>query len=80
MTINSMNTESIAQGKGVLVPPVNVDPAKVKTFKTADAFYNWLGERYHAKEREVWIKIHKVASGLKSIAPKQAIDAVLCWG
>jgi uncharacterized protein YdeI (YjbR/CyaY-like superfamily) len=28
----------------------------------------------------VWIKIHKVGSGLPSITPKQAIDAELCWG
>jgi uncharacterized protein YdeI (YjbR/CyaY-like superfamily) len=28
----------------------------------------------------VWIKIHKVGSGLPSITPKQAIDVVLCWG
>lgn len=58
---------------------INVDPAKVKTFKTEGAFYNWLA-RNHAKEREIWIKIHKVGSGLKSITPKGAIDAVLCWG
>ena len=39
MTINSMNTESIAPGKGVLMPPVKVDPAKVKAFENAIAFY-----------------------------------------
>lgn len=58
---------------------IKVDPAKVKTFKTGDAFYNWLAKN-HAKEQEVWIKIHKVGSGLSSITPKEAIDAVLCWG
>jgi uncharacterized protein YdeI (YjbR/CyaY-like superfamily) len=61
------------------MPEIQVDPAKVKTFKTGDAFYAWLSKN-HAKEREVWIKIHKVGSGLKSITPKEAIDAVLCWG
>lgn len=59
--------------------PIIVDPAKVKTFKTGDAFYAWLAKN-HAKEQELWIKIHKVSSGLKSITPKEAIDAVLCWG
>lgn len=58
---------------------INVDPAKVKAFKTGDAFYTWLAKN-HAKEREIWIKIHKGGSGLKSITPKEAIDAVLCWG
>jgi uncharacterized protein YdeI (YjbR/CyaY-like superfamily) len=28
----------------------------------------------------VWIKIHKVRSGKRSITPAEAIDVVLCWG
>lgn len=56
-----------------------VDPARVHEFAVGDAFYCWLA-RHHDKEREVWIKIHKVASGLPSITPAQAIDAALCWG
>jgi uncharacterized protein YdeI (YjbR/CyaY-like superfamily) len=59
--------------------PVEVNRAKVREFKTLDDFYNWLG-KHHDKEREVWIKIHKVGSGLESITPKEAIDAALCWG
>lgn len=58
---------------------VKVDPAKVRTFPTAASFYKWLG-KHHDKTDEIWIKIHKVGSGLKSIAPKEAIDVVLCWG
>jgi len=61
------------------VAPIVVDSAKVKAFKTADAFYAWLAKN-HAKERELWVKIHKVSSGLKSITPTEAIDVVLCWG
>jgi uncharacterized protein YdeI (YjbR/CyaY-like superfamily) len=59
--------------------PFKVDPKKVHEFKTADAFYKWLAKN-HAKEDEVWIKTHKKGSGLKSITPVEAIDAVLCWG
>jgi len=59
--------------------PVVVDPAKVRPFKDAASFYNWLAKQ-HDKADEVWIKIHKVDSGLKSITPKEAIDVVLCWG
>jgi uncharacterized protein YdeI (YjbR/CyaY-like superfamily) len=59
--------------------PVKVDPAKVHEFKTATSFYKWLGG-HHDKADEVWIKIHKVGSGLKSVTPKEAIDVVLCWG
>lgn len=58
---------------------VKIDPKKVRTFKDAVTFYNWLAKR-HDKDGEVWIKIHKVDSGLKSITPKEAIDVVLCWG
>ena len=59
--------------------PVIVDPAKVRSFKDAGSFYKWLA-RHHDKETELWIKVHKVGSGLKSITPKEAIDVVLCWG
>ncbi|TIQ23299.1 MAG: hypothetical protein E5X61_25820 [Mesorhizobium sp.] len=59
--------------------PVKVDPAKVREFRGAESFYTWLG-KHHDTETEVWIKIHKVDSGLPSITPKQAIDVVLCWG
>ena len=59
--------------------PVKVDPGKVRTFKDAESFYKWLG-KHHDKRDEIWIKIHKVGSGLRSITPKEAIDVVLCWG
>ena len=59
--------------------PIIVDPDHVQEFEDAPAFYRWLG-RHHDCEDEVWIKIHKVASGLPSITPKEAIDVVLCWG
>lgn len=59
--------------------PVKVDPNKVREFKDAERFYKWLG-KHHDKEPELWIKIHKLDSGLTSITPKEAIDVVLCWG
>lgn len=59
--------------------PVHVDPAKVFEFEDADGFHRWLGA-HHDSADEVWIRIHKVGSGLKSITPKEAIDVVLCWG
>ena len=61
------------------MPPTKINPDKVRPFKDADSFYKWLG-KHHDKEDEIWIKIHKVNSGLKSITPKEAIDVVLCWG
>ncbi|MBP2234239.1 uncharacterized protein YdeI (YjbR/CyaY-like superfamily) [Sinorhizobium kostiense] len=59
--------------------PVYVNPEKVRTFEDGESFYAWLAE-HHGEEDEVWIKIHKVGSGLRSITPKEAIDVVLCWG
>ncbi len=61
------------------MPPVKVDPAKVKTFQSAAAFHRWLSVHHH-KEGEVWVRIFKVGTGLKSITPKEAIDVCLCWG
>jgi uncharacterized protein YdeI (YjbR/CyaY-like superfamily) len=58
---------------------VSVDPAKVHEFADEQSFYDWLAKN-HDKESEVWVKLHKVGSGLPSITPKQAIDVVLCWG
>jgi uncharacterized protein YdeI (YjbR/CyaY-like superfamily) len=59
--------------------PVTVDPSRVHEFPDAASFYAWPGE-HHASEPEVWIRIHKRASGLPTITPKQAIDVALCWG
>lgn len=59
--------------------PVKVDPDKVREFEDPASFYAWLA-RHRGTESEVWIKVHKVDSGLKSITPKQAIDVVLCFG
>ncbi len=59
--------------------PVKVDPDKVHAFRDAESFDRWLG-KHHDKADEVWIKMHKVGSGLPSITAKEAIDVVLCWG
>ena len=61
------------------MPPVRVDPEKVREFATEAGFWKWLA-RHHDTESEVWIKILKAGSGLRSITPKEAIDVVLCWG
>jgi len=55
------------------------DPRRIKSFKNAAAFERWLETR-HDREPELWIKIHKRASGLASVTPAQALDVVLCWG
>ena len=59
--------------------PVKINPDNIRAFKDAGSFHKWLG-KHHDKEEEIWIKIHKLDSGIKSINPKEAIDVVLCWG
>jgi uncharacterized protein YdeI (YjbR/CyaY-like superfamily) len=56
-----------------------INPDNIRAFRDADSFYRWLS-KHHDKQTEIWIKIHKVDSGFKSITPKEAIDVVLCWG
>ena len=59
--------------------PVTIDPGKIHEFDNSTSFYKWLAKN-HAKQDEVWIKVHKVSSGLKSITSVEAIDVYLCWG
>ena len=61
------------------MPTVRVDPTKVLPFEDERSFYEWLGKHWD-KESEVWVRIYKVKSGIRSITPTQAIDVVLCWG
>lgn len=61
------------------MPAVKVDPTKVREFVDFAAFYERLREN-HATADEVWVKMHKVGSGLPSVTQKEAIDAALCWG
>lgn len=55
------------------------DPDEMLTFADADGFHAWLA-RHHASETQIWLKLHKKASGLPSITAKEAIDVALCWG
>jgi uncharacterized protein YdeI (YjbR/CyaY-like superfamily) len=55
------------------------DPRRIRSFASEAAFERWLAA-HHASEPEIWIKIHKKASGLKTVTPQQALDVCLCWG
>lgn len=59
--------------------PVIVDPRKVRNFRTAAAFERWLAT-HHATETELWLQIHKKASGLPTVTYAEALDVALCWG
>jgi len=50
-----------------------------KTFATPKALETWM-RRHHARAPELWIKIHKKDSGLRSVTAAEALDVMLCWG
>ena len=55
------------------------DPRKIKSFRSEAAFAAWM-RRHHARETELWLKIHKKGSGLPTVTNAQALDVALCWG
>lgn len=61
------------------MPPVVVDPTRVKSFRDAAAFERWLST-HHDRAPELWIKIHKKASNKPSITAAEALEVALCWG
>jgi uncharacterized protein YdeI (YjbR/CyaY-like superfamily) len=61
------------------VPPVVPNPRRIKSFATAADLEAWMTE-HHAREPELWIKLHKKASGLPSVTAAQALDVMLCFG
>lgn len=55
------------------------DPKRTAGFKTATEFEMWLA-KHHASVPELWLKIHKKASGLATVTYAEALDIALCWG
>jgi uncharacterized protein YdeI (YjbR/CyaY-like superfamily) len=59
--------------------PVIPNPKKIKSFRTEAAFEKWLSKN-HARETELWLKVHKKATGLATVTYAEALDVALCWG
>ena len=59
--------------------PTIPDPKKIKSFRTDTAFEAWM-RTHHARETELWLKIHKKDSGKPTVTHAQAVDVALCWG
>ena len=51
----------------------------MKAFENAKALEAWM-KKHHAKDPELWIKVHKKDSGLASITCAEALDIMLCYG
>ncbi len=61
------------------MPPVIPDPTKIHALRSQAAFETWM-RKHHARETEVWVKIHKKDSGLTSVTAAEALEIALCWG
>ena len=59
--------------------PVIPRREKIREFEDRAAFENWLAA-HHDSEDELWLKLHKKGSGLRSVTNHEALDVVLCWG
>jgi uncharacterized protein YdeI (YjbR/CyaY-like superfamily) len=59
--------------------PIIPDPKKTRSFRDEAAFEVWLAAN-HARQTELWLKIHKKDSGLPTVTYAQALDVALCWG
>jgi uncharacterized protein YdeI (YjbR/CyaY-like superfamily) len=54
-------------------------PAQHQELSTPARFEAWLS-KHHARKTELWLKIHKKDSGLRSVTYAEALDVALCWG
>ena len=59
--------------------PIVPDPKRIKTLRTSADFAAWMSAN-HDKQPELWLKIHKKASGLPTVTAAEALDVALCWG
>jgi uncharacterized protein YdeI (YjbR/CyaY-like superfamily) len=55
------------------------DKRRIKAFADTKALESWLSKN-HDKAPELWLKIHKKNSGLRSVTAPEALDVMLCWG
>jgi uncharacterized protein YdeI (YjbR/CyaY-like superfamily) len=71
--------DRLQPGHSPHMAPIIPDPKKIKGFRTQEAFEAWLAAN-HARETELWLKIHKKGSGVPTVTYAQALDVALCWG
>lgn len=53
--------------------------AKIKSFKSAKDWRNWLEKNQDIQEG-IWLQVFKVDSGIESIKITEALDEALCFG
>jgi uncharacterized protein YdeI (YjbR/CyaY-like superfamily) len=57
----------------------STDADDVRFFATAEKWRQWL-EKNHERATELWVGMHKKASGTPSITWPEAVDEALCFG
>jgi len=50
---------------------------EVYSFKTSDAFYDWLGKN-HERESGFWLRYYEKGTEIVSIVHTDAVDTALC--
>lgn len=55
------------------------DPARTRSFASPEELAHWLAA-HHARESELWVKVHKKGSGVPSVSWEQIVIETLCWG
>ena len=55
------------------------DKKRIRAFASRKQLETWMRAN-HDKSPELWIKIHKMKSGLPSVTAPEALDVMLCWG
>jgi len=55
------------------------DPSRVMTFALPKDLGRWL-ELHHATESELWVKIFKKGTGIRSVTWEDVVIESLCWG
>src|SRR5262245_151721 len=59
--------------------PVKVDEARIRAFRNQQLLEAWY-RRNHDRADELWLKIARKRSGLKSVTQAEALDVALMWG
>lgn len=55
------------------------EPSNIITFEQPEQLDHWL-KLNHATESELWIKIYKKSTGIKSVTWNDVVIESLCWG
>jgi uncharacterized protein YdeI (YjbR/CyaY-like superfamily) len=59
--------------------PLVADRSNTRAFRDVKDFEAWLA-RNHDRKSELWLRIYKKGTAVRSITHAEALDVALCWG